>query len=475
MLPDFGKLQIIDPRMRETLVKREPGRAMALGAEVLSASLNDMAIAQYAAGCANDAILNLDQSLRLCAVNGHAYHNLVSVLLLTGQLRGERLLRVQRHLDEVWHKAPWAHPYQRLFCAPQYLNVNIVSGKCNLRCRMCNGTNSAGHPNRLSWMPAPLFRAMAANAPTARAFTLSSGCSDPLLHPEFPEILAIAREHGQSLDFFTNGQLLDEEIARQIVSAGSVNMINVSLDAATPETYRRIRRADFGRVLANIERLRALQKEAGAKLPWLSLSMVAMADNIEELPQLVDLARRLNAKRVFVEGLNGWVNEDGGNRDAPGNPDCGRFLVEALRRAEGSDVRVQIHERLKATMPREEARSSGASSSCGASCESGPGRRHCPWVGGSVVNIKGVIQPCCLLNDVADMGNVADGPLLSNEKYMRVKELLLTGRVFPECAEKRCEYVAYRKADGAPLGFLSAEELASIRPAEARATADAAA
>ncbi len=72
---------------------------------------------------------------------------------------------------------------------PKFLNLEFVKGKCNLKCRMCIGTNAPGHPNTLTYMKPDDFRRTLAAAPTISAVTLSSGDSDPLLHPKFDEII----------------------------------------------------------------------------------------------------------------------------------------------------------------------------------------------------------------------------------------------------------------------------------------------
>jgi len=221
------------------------------------------------------------------------------------------------------------HDYVELTYMPICLNVLFVWGKCNLRCRMCTGTHAANYPNQFGYLTAEDFRRTLQAAPSAKGVTLSAGDSDPFLHPEIESIIAVAREHGVHFDLFTNGHALTAPVCRKLIESGVCGMINFSIDAATPETYKRIRGADFKRVIGRIEMLQAMKKELGQKNPWLSMSLVAMADNIQELPEYVRLAQRLGAGRVYVEDLNGWNGRGSENKPAIDNPDWPAFIREA--------------------------------------------------------------------------------------------------------------------------------------------------
>lgn len=72
---------------------------------------------------------------------------------------------------------------------------------------------------------------------------------EPMLHPDFLNILRYAKQKKISpVCFNTNGMLLNEKMAREIISLG-VDVVEVSIDALTKETYGRIRKGgDFEKV-----------------------------------------------------------------------------------------------------------------------------------------------------------------------------------------------------------------------------------
>lgn len=64
---------------------------------------------------------------------------------------------------------------------------------------------------------------------------------EPLINPKLPEMIAYARDSGKfaSIDFTTNGTLLNPDINRKLVGAG-LSRINISVVAVNEENYRRI-------------------------------------------------------------------------------------------------------------------------------------------------------------------------------------------------------------------------------------------
>jgi len=486
--PDFDQIAIADPEMRGA-IERGPTTALVAGARRrVATALSDLAIAQLATGQAEAGFGNLQDALNIDPGNLYAVHNLSSALLEKGQLFGNNLLSLQSHILRHSAEHTALRGYRSLLYMPRWLNLEFVLGKCNLKCRMCLGLQSPNYPNKLSYLSADDFEAMLVAAPTVRTITLSSGDSDPLLHPEIDRIIAIARDRGTLLDIFTNGLPLGVRTCRGIVESQTVNMINFSIDAATPETYRAIRGADLGRVIRKIEMLQDMKRELGAAAPKLSMSFVAMADNIAELPAFARLAKRLGAARVFVEDVIGWENGENGNFLATDDPDWARHVEEARAELADGSVRLELPERLRsgaaatvATATKltrsddrladaasdEDAQSTTSTSTSDAASGGSPtigdstGRLACcGWLDAVYVNRDGRLDPCCLVHGVADLGNIHDGPLHKNEKYARVKDVLLTGKVFRRCAGQRmCQYVQQQETAGTPLRFIEPAEL----------------
>ena len=450
--------------------------------------LCDLAAALMSSGEIAVALTTLQEAVNVGPLSESVFHNLVTGLHVSRRLRGRNHEMVCGLIARHSGKVEWIRRYRALLLMPMFLNVEVVSGKCNLRCRMCLGVNRRSYPNKLRWIEAGAFAGMLDGAPTARGVTLSASDSDPLLHPELEAILGAAASREVVLNLYTNGLALGARKREGIVSCGVVSAVNFSVDAATAETYRRIRGGDFERVIRNIGALEDARQREQKRWPLISLSFVAMKDNIEELPAFVELGAELGVRRVFVEDLVGWRGASGGNYPATDHGRCFDYVQAARVAAERAGVFLLLPERLKrrrwidgeergdvsgeddAGETQAGAEAHGDVVHQGDLGESGDDASqeplaHCGWLNGVWVRGDGSLHPCCLVQSVADMGKVTDGPLHCNEKYVRVKTLLAQGKVFRACRQQRmCAYVQQQKAAGIPLRLITKKELGEARP-----------
>ncbi len=141
--------------------------------------------------------------------------------------------------------------------------------------------------------------------PEAESIVLT-GYGESLLHPHILEMVRKAREAlpaAGRVSLITNGALLEPSLARELVSAG-LDDLGVSLDGATPETYRAVRpEGDLSAAVGGLEAIAAAKGHLGRANPRLSVHFVAMRRNLAELPRLVDLARESGAQAVVVSHL----------------------------------------------------------------------------------------------------------------------------------------------------------------------------
>ncbi len=130
------------------------------------------------------------------------------------------------------------------------------------------------------------------------------GLGEPMMHPQFFEMVRYAADRGIQVTINTNLTLLNPQRTERLIQSG-LDTLYFSIDGATPETYERIRkRAHFERVLNNMEMFLKARKQTGSGLPHLCLVMVIMQQNLHELPELVKLAHRWEADKFFVQHLS---------------------------------------------------------------------------------------------------------------------------------------------------------------------------
>lgn len=189
---------------------------------------------------------------------------------------------------------------------PRMLTLETTS-RCNLRCVMCPHAISA--VQRPKHLDEALVARMGRFIQQAVSIQLH-GIGEPLASPAFWQLLNFLPDYYQcESSINTNLTLLDEKRLKRLLDS-NLKVINVSLDAATTETYQKIRGFSFEEVVANIKRLLRLRSDNGKRFPLLYLNMTMMRSNIEEVPKFVELAVSLGADCVCLWHLNRWSEEE---------------------------------------------------------------------------------------------------------------------------------------------------------------------
>ncbi|MDR3038072.1 MAG: radical SAM protein [Candidatus Adiutrix sp.] len=208
------------------------------------------------------------------------------------------------------YRARWerARTFQELPPFPLHVDYEMKFA-CPLRCPMCLMSLSEterrrhGDPGRELALQTVLDLVADGAARGQKALGFG-GLWEPLLSPDLPEIAAFARARGLvDVMFNTNGLYLTAKTARALMEAGLTRLM-VSLDAATPATYDRMRPgSDFATVTANILNFLDLRRKLGRRLPLVRLSFCRTAWNETELePFLAHWAGRVDFISVQAYG-----------------------------------------------------------------------------------------------------------------------------------------------------------------------------
>lgn len=183
---------------------------------------------------------------------------------------------------------------------PRLLTIESTS-RCNLRCVMCpHAIDAVDRPKNLD---EELTKKLEMFVRRADAIQLH-GIGEPLASPAFWTLLdslPIADLCESSIN--TNFTVLNDARLQRLV-ASNLKILNISLDAATSETYRKIRGFDFDVVTKNISKFIEARNAAGKKTPEVHMNMTLMRANIEEAVDYVRLAVSLEADKVAFWHLN---------------------------------------------------------------------------------------------------------------------------------------------------------------------------
>jgi len=123
------------------------------------------------------------------------------------------------------------------------------------------------------------------------------GVSEFMIDPEFFDIIRQCAEAGAALSINTNGSVCTPKHLDVLADYPHDLSINFSLDAATPETYLRIRGWDFWRIVRNIQTYTE-RFEARHGTTWVSLSFVITKSNVQDMMPLIFLAKALKVDSV---------------------------------------------------------------------------------------------------------------------------------------------------------------------------------
>lgn len=228
---------------------------------------------------------------------------------------------------------------------PLKLELDITS-QCNLRCVMCYLALERFSKRERVDLSVADFELIADQIfPYCSHVSLSIG-TEPLLNRHCEDMIEIARRYGVPWIYLnTNGLLLNEERIERILGSG-LHGFAISIDAATAQTYERVRAGGrFERLMTNIRALNEAKRRHGSRFPVITFNFVMMRSNIHELPALVELAHELEVEglaamhMVPVEGL------DRRTETLDTEPElCNRMLAGARERARAHDLEVSFPE-----------------------------------------------------------------------------------------------------------------------------------
>jgi radical SAM protein with 4Fe4S-binding SPASM domain len=214
------------------------------------------------------------------------------------------------------------------------------------------------------------------------------GIGEPLLNKQIFEIVAYLKTRGAVVLFNSDAISLTQQRAARLIDSG-LDEYRVSMDAATRETYARIRGVDqFARVLRNVGALVTLQQQRGRHTPRVSLWFTTLKANLDELPAFVHLAAQLgvpevNAQRLVFNGYGLAVQEQSLHRRLEEHQQQVIREAETLARQYGIAFKAS-----GATTPLQSLSGTAPDQRPWAGCQR-------PWTL-SYVTANGNVLPCCI-------------------------------------------------------------------------------
>lgn len=172
--------------------------------------------------------------------------------------------------------APWSSPI---------LATLEFSRQCNMKCLGCASHESAQESEDL----AP-WKQIIGELASAGVFALGFTGGEPLLHPDFEELVLQAKSEGIITHCNTNGTLLTRRRAERLLDAG-IDSINLSLDGAERSVHDRLRGAgSFDRALEGAECLVRAREQRNSTVRLLFVTRVC-EETAKQVLKILDLCK----------------------------------------------------------------------------------------------------------------------------------------------------------------------------------------
>jgi radical SAM protein with 4Fe4S-binding SPASM domain len=260
-----------------------------------------------------------------------------------------------------------------------------TTNRCDSECQTCLRTFQTLEPPKDLTLHE--VRQIVAQFPRLDRVVLH-GIGEPLLNKQIFEIVAYLKTTGATVLFNSDAISLTQKRAAQLIDSG-LDEYRVSMDAASRETYAKIRGVDqFERVIRNLSALVSLQQQRGCHTPRVSMWFTTLKANLDELPAFIRLAARLgvpevNAQRLVFYGQGLAVQEQSLHRRLEERQH--HVLVEAETLAQQYGI---VFKASGATTPLQSLNGATPEQRPWAGCQR-------PWTL-SYVTANGNVLPCCI-------------------------------------------------------------------------------
>jgi len=174
---------------------------------------------------------------------------------------------------------------------PYYILVGPTT-VCPLNCIMCSRDTQVTRTNQLSL--ADYKKLIDTIHPRKVAL---GDLGETLYHPELGEFIRYTKDIGGAISVVTSYVI--SRISREDLIHSGLDLLKISIDAATPETYEKIRgQPYFSRVISNVRELIQARKQSGSKTPYVRLQFVIQQHNYTEIVAYVKFAHEMGVDAI---------------------------------------------------------------------------------------------------------------------------------------------------------------------------------
>jgi len=179
------------------------------------------------------------------------------------------------------HFFPWTVPM------PPFIEYETTT-RCNLKCIMCEHTYWNEKCRDVSYVQ---FTDLVDQL-NLRWMGVT-GIGESFMNKDFMKMLEYLKKQDILVELFDTFYFVDEKKAGKLLEMG-VDRILISFDAATKETYEKIRvNSKFDRVVTNIKNAFRIKKEMKEDVSYIHFHYIVSKPNLHEVPDYVDFVNEL--------------------------------------------------------------------------------------------------------------------------------------------------------------------------------------
>jgi len=186
---------------------------------------------------------------------------------------------------------------------PKRIIVNF-DRSCNLACKSCRKkfyVMDDAAKKRTSLITEKLLRS--GYLEKIKGITIAA--MGEVFYSSYYRQLLTAKKMRNKITIKSNGILFNKDNWQLVVSNNIKGIdVDISVDAATAETYRRLRGADFNILTKNLEMLSELRREN--KIEKMTLNFVVQRENFIEMPDFVRFGEKLGVDRINFQRMYDW-------------------------------------------------------------------------------------------------------------------------------------------------------------------------
>ena len=208
-----------------------------------------------------------------------------------------RLINAAKVLSSYYYSLRTGKP--QLWGQPFSISVEPTTA-CNLRCPECpSGLRSFTRPT--GKLGLELMEKMLEELGPNLLYLLLYFQGEPYLHPQFFELLALAKKHKVFTATSTNAHFLNSENARKTVESGLGRLI-VSIDGTTQRVYSQYRKTGkLAKVIEGTNNLLHWRKKLKSASPQVIFQFLVVKPNEHQIPEVLELGKKLGVDEVRLK------------------------------------------------------------------------------------------------------------------------------------------------------------------------------